>query len=200
MSTTIKSLYGETLAIEIADDKEVIIKSSSLRGCLYKTVDLLGAVAAETGSVLIPKDAPLADWERELLNRPSAPEAVDARNRRELALYGIDRFDTHTCKAVPKDAVVILRNTLPEVTGEEPGYSGYVKIDGKTFGLFTVDFYDESIRNLIALREYVATHPPVDPKIAAVMSVIENHEILNRANPISTHDGATHTARRKALA
>jgi len=178
MSTTIKSLYGETLAIELADDKEVIIKSSSLRGCLYKTVDLLGAVAAETGSVLTPKDAPLADWERELLNGPSAPEAVDARNRRELALYGIDRFDTHTCKAVPKDAVVTLRNTLPEVTVANS--SRYAKIGERTFVLGSVEFYDESIRNLIALREYVVAHPPVDE--AQVDAIIAAIKVADSAN------------------
>ena len=187
---TVKDLYinGDVITISPRfneNELAIVAVENGIRAEVWvTTADLIAAVAAETHSDIVP----------------STPEAVAARNARELALYGIDLFDTHTCKAVPKDAVVILRNTLPEVTGEEPGYSGYVKIDGKTFGLFTVDFYDESIRNLIALREYVATHPPVDPKIAAVMSVIENHETLNRANPISTHDGATHTARRKALA
>jgi len=162
MSTIIKSLYGETLDVSTLGSERVLIKSSAMHGCLYNTADLLAAIHAE-GNVPTPVE-PLADWERELLNGPSTtPEAVDARNRRELALYGIDRFDTHTCKAVPKDAIVTLRNTLPEVTGEESGYSGYGKIGGKTFGLLSVESYTDAIRNLIALREYVVAHPPTPP-------------------------------------
>jgi len=76
---------------------------------------------------------------------------------------------------VPKDAVVTLRNTLPEVTPEQPGYSGYVKIGERQFGLNTVEFYDNSIRNLIALREYVVAHPPVDEaQVAAIALTLTN--------------------------
>ena len=98
--------------------------------------DFLAAVAKEFDSEIVPNG-----------------EAVDARNRRELALYGIDRFDTHTCKAVPKDAVVILR------TEELAEWEFELLTTGEPI---TADQARQKMKNYAAIAQYLDENPPVD--------------------------------------
>lgn len=85
-------------------------------------------------------------------------------------------------QVAPLDAIVIRRDALPEVDPERPGFSGIVGLDGpgsadtEPVYLGVNADHLRKAREHLALAEYVAANPPVDPAqakaIADVLSPI----------------------------
>jgi len=96
-------------------------------------------------------------------------------------------------RLVPADAIVIERSDLPEVADLAVGCSGYVQIGDRQYVMSTVEFYDNEIRNMLALREHEAARTAVDEVQVLLLS-----EVL--ADTRTSHIDLDEQARRLYLA